>query len=154
QAQRLKVDALAGQFDAVLRNGALFRETWERCGRPVVPNLASAASAVAMGHGILGDDASRAQWLELTSDLIGVHLSLASDAWSPTFDAAVALPRGDFRAAVDRLAADLDDPQTWWHAGQVLYRPWYAALWAEAAVLARLDDAPSRIDRARHAARD
>ena len=154
QAQRLKVDALAGQFDAVLYGESLFRDSWERCGRPVVPYLASSASAVAMVHGILGDDAGRAEWLELTRDLLGVNPGVASKAWAPTFDAVVALHRGDFRAAVDRLATDLDDPETWWHAGQILYRPWYAALWAEAAVLGRLDDALSRIDRARHAARD
>ena len=34
------------------------------------------------------------------------------------------------------------------------WRPWYAAVWVEAAVLAHHDDAPTRIDRARHAARD
>ena len=33
------------------------------------------------------------------------------------------------------------------------WRPWYAAVWVEAAVLAH-HDAPTRIDRARHAARD
>ena len=35
-----------------------------------------------------------------------------------------------------------------------MYRPWYAAMWAEAAVLGHHDDALTRIDRARHAARD
>ena len=35
-----------------------------------------------------------------------------------------------------------------------MYRPWYAAMWAEAAVLGPHDDALTRIDRARHAARD
>jgi hypothetical protein len=64
QAQRLKVDALAGQFDAVLHDESLFRDSWDRCGRPVVPNLASSASAVAMVHGILGDDVSRVEWLK------------------------------------------------------------------------------------------
>jgi hypothetical protein len=153
-ARRLKVDALAGHFDAVLRDERLFRDSWERCGRPVVPNLASSPSAVAMVHGILGDDTGRAEWLQLTNDLLGVNASLAAKAWAPTFDAIVALHRGDFRAALDRLAADLDDPETWWHAGQIMYQPWYAAVWAEAAVLGQLDDALSRIDRARHAARD
>jgi hypothetical protein len=33
-------------------------------------------------------------------------------------------------------------------------RPWYAALWAEAAVLDHRDDASARIERSRHAARD
>jgi hypothetical protein len=153
-APRLKVDALAGHFDAVLRDAQVFRDSWERCGRPVVPNLASSPSAVAMVYGILGDDAGRAEWLRLTKDLLGTGEGLASRAWAPTFDAAVALHRGDIRAALDCLAADLDDAATWWHAGQILYRPWYAAVWAEAAVLGRRDDALSRIDRARHAARD
>ena len=153
-ARRLKVDALAGHFDAVLRNGQLFRDSWERCGRPVVPNLASSPSAVAMVHGILGDDAGRAEWLELTKDLLGASAGLASKAWAPTFDAIVDLHRGNFAAAVGRLAADLDDPETWWHAGQIMYRPWYAALWAEAAVLDHHSEAAARIGRSRHAARD
>jgi predicted ATPase/DNA-binding CsgD family transcriptional regulator len=153
-AARLKVDALAGHFDAVLRDAPVFRDSWERCGRPAVPNLASSSGAVAMVYGILGDDAGRAEWLRLTKDLIGTTETLAAKAWAPTFDAILALHRGDIRAAVDRLAADLDDPQTWWHAGQIKFRPWYAAVWAEAAVLAHHDDALSRIDRARHAARD
>jgi hypothetical protein len=108
-SRRLKVDALAGHFDAVLRDERLFRDSWERCGRPVVPNLASSPSAIAMVHGILGDDAGRAEWLEITKDLLGVNPSLGSKAWAPTFDAIVALHRGDFPAAVGRLAADLDD---------------------------------------------
>jgi hypothetical protein len=151
-ARRLELDALAGHFDAVLGDEQLFRESWERSGRPLVSNLASSASAVAMVHGILGDDTGRAEWLQLADDLLGVPF-MSSKAWAPTFDAVVALHRGDFQAAVDRLAADLDDPETWWHGGQIMYRPWYAAVWAEAAVLGRLDDAPSRIDRARHATR-
>ena len=117
-ARRLKVDALAGHFDAVLRDEQLFRDSWERCGRPVVPDLASSSSAVAMVHGILGDDTGRAEWLQLTKDLLGVNASPGSKAWAPTFDAVVALHRGDFPAAVDRLAADLDDPETWWHGGR------------------------------------
>ena len=107
-----------------------------------------------MVHGILGDDTGRAEWLQLTEDLLGVNEPPSSKAWAPTFDAVVALHRGDFQAALDRLAADLDDPETWWQAGQIMYRPWYAAMWAEAAVLGHHDDALTRIDRARHAARD
>jgi hypothetical protein len=34
------------------------------------------------------------------------------------------------------------------------YRPWYAALWAEAAVLGRHPGAAARVERSRHAARD
>ena len=39
-SRRLLVDALAGQFDDVVRTGERFRIGWERAGRPVAPNLA------------------------------------------------------------------------------------------------------------------
>jgi hypothetical protein len=106
-----------------------------------------------MVHGILGDDGLRAAWAQVADHLLGVGPRLSSLAWMPTFDAVVDLHRGEFGAAVEHLAVDLDDPVTWWHAGQTLYRPWYAAVWAEAAVLAGRDDAPARIERARDAAR-
>jgi hypothetical protein len=75
-------------------------------------------------------------------------------AYVRTFDAIVALHAGDAVAALGHLAVDLEDPDTWWHGGQRVYRPWYAALWAEAAVLAEHDDASHRIEAARYAARD
>ena len=152
-ARRLKVDAFAGHFDAVLREAAHFRNSWERLGGPVVPNLASSAGAVAMVHGILGHQEMRAHWLSLVDDLNGGQPTITTRAWAPTFDALVALHRGEFRTAYDGLTLDLDDPEMWWHAGQVLYRPWYAAAWAEAAVLDGRPDAHARIERARHAAR-
>jgi hypothetical protein len=36
----------------------------------------------------------------------------------------------------------------------MLWRPWYAALWVEAAVLGKHRDASERIERGHHAARD
>jgi predicted ATPase/DNA-binding CsgD family transcriptional regulator len=153
-ARRLKVDAFAGHFDDVLRDAERFRITWERDGRPVVPNLGSSAGAVAMVHGILGDDAGREDWLRLTWDILGDSVGVSAVAWMPTFDAMVALHRGDADAAGDHLAADLDDQDSWWHAGMRMYRPWYAALWAEAAVLGHRADTADRIGRARHATRD
>jgi hypothetical protein len=153
-ARRLKVNAIAGRFDDVLRDASRFRTSWERDGRPVVPNLAQCACAVAMVHGILGDGAGRAEWAQITDDLLGGQLSPNRFAWQSTFDAIVELHRGDVAVALTRLEVDIDDPETWWHAGQTMYRPWYAALWAEAAVLARRDDAGDRITRARGATRD
>jgi len=155
-ARRLKVDALAGAFDDVVRNGERFRLGWERAGRPVAPNLGPSAHAVAMVHGIIGDDARRAEWLRITIDL-GVaseRLAGCTTGWAPSFDALLALHRDDPGAAVDRLSADLDDAQVWVRMGIGLWRPWYAALWAEAAVLDHHPDAAARIDRSRHAARD
>src|SRR5262249_56225663 len=59
-SRRLLVDALAGHFDDVVRAGERFRASWERAGRPVAPNLARAPYAVAMVHGMRGDDERRA----------------------------------------------------------------------------------------------
>jgi hypothetical protein len=106
-----------------------------------------------MVHGILGDDEARADWLQVAYGLNGDQVTITMRDWAPTFDAVVALHRGEFHAAADRLAIDLGDPESWWHAGQIIYRPWYAAVWAEAAVLARLPDAEVRIRAARQAAR-
>jgi hypothetical protein len=76
------------------------------------------------------------------------------NGFAATFDALLALHRSDLPEAECRLAADIDDPAVFgdWNSG--LWRPWYAALWAEAAVLAGHPDAAERIGRSRHAARD
>jgi hypothetical protein len=66
--------------------------------------------------------------------------------YGPTFDAIVQLHVGDVDAAVARLAVDPDRLRTWF-SGE--WRPWYAALWAEAAVLAGRPDTAERIERAR-----
>ncbi len=153
-ARRLMVDALTGTFDDVVRNGERFRVGWERAGRPVASDLAKAASAVAMVHGMLGDDERRAEWLQITVDLgVGTDcLRGCTTGWAPTFDALLALHRDDPGAALERLSADLDDPQTWtWSS--MLWRPWYAAFGAEAAALDRRPDAGTRIERSRHAVR-
>jgi predicted ATPase/DNA-binding CsgD family transcriptional regulator len=155
-SRRLLVDALAGHFDNVVRTGERFRASWERAGRPVAPNLARAPYAVAMVHGMRGDDERRAAWVRLTIDLAGDPERLAGcrRGWPPVFDGMLALHSNDPAAAVRRLAADIDDPelsQSWDFAP---WRPWYAALWAEAAVLGRYPDATARVERSRHAARD
>jgi hypothetical protein len=53
-----------------------------------------------------------------------------------------------------RLAVDPDDPEMFHAIASWEYRPWYAALWAEAAVLDHHPSAAARIERSRHAARD
>jgi predicted ATPase/DNA-binding CsgD family transcriptional regulator len=153
--RRLFVDALAGHFDDVVRTGERFRTGWERAGRPAASNLARGAYAVAMVHGIRGDDDRRAQWVRLTVDL-GVdpeQLTGVVLGWPPVFDGLLALHRDDAASAVRRLAADIDTPELFRYIGAGPWRPWYAALWAEAAVLAHRDDAAARIERSRHAAR-
>lgn len=155
-ARRLKVDALAGRFDDAVRGGERFLQAWQRAGRPVAGGLGSSTYAVAMVHGMLGDDERRAEWLHVTVDL-GVdpaRLVGCGTGWAPTFDALLALHRDDPGAALERLAADLDDQELWRMFTPGMWKPWYAALWAEAAVLSDHPDATARLARSRQAARD
>jgi hypothetical protein len=154
--RRLMVDALAGRFDDVVQTGELFRIGWERAGRPVATALCRAAYAVAMVYGMRGDEERREAWVRVTIDTGTASLDVGGwgYGWAATFDALLALHRGDLLEAERRLAADIDDPAVFgdWNSGH--WRPWYAALWAEAAVLAGRPDAAERIRRSRHAARD
>jgi hypothetical protein len=152
-SRRLLVDALAGRFDDVVRTGERFRLGWERAGRPVAPNLARSSYAVAMVHGMRGDDERRAAWVRLTVDL-GVDAEGSRRGWPAVFDGLLALHRDDSATAARILASDIDDPELFRPLGSRPWRPWYAALWAEAAVLDHHPDAADRIVRGRRAARD
>jgi predicted ATPase/DNA-binding CsgD family transcriptional regulator len=147
-ARRIKVDAMAGDLDAVVAAAERFRRGWEQAGRPVASNLAGAALAVAMVHGLRGDEEQRAEWRDRTIaiGMTAERLESPLSGYGPTFDAIVQLHVGDVDAAVDRLAVDPDRLRDWF-SGE--WRPWYAALWAEAAVLAGRVDAAERIERAR-----
>jgi predicted ATPase/DNA-binding CsgD family transcriptional regulator len=147
-ARRIKVDAMAGDLDAVVAAAERFRRGWEQAGRPVASNLAGAALAVAMVHGLRGDEEQRAEWRDRTIaiGMTAERLESPLSGYGPTFDAIVQLHVGDVDAAVDRLAVDPDRLRDWF-SGE--WRPWYAALWAEAAVLAGRVDATERIERAR-----
>jgi hypothetical protein len=70
------------------------------------------------------------------------------------FDGLLALHRGDPSEAARRVSGDIDDPELFRALASMQWRPWYAALWAEAAVLDHHPDASARIVRSRHAARD
>ena len=147
-SRRMRVEVLAGEIDRVLADGERFRRGWEWAGRPVNGSLASGAYAVAMAHGLRGDDDARAEWLDITIEL-GLdkgRLEGCYTGYGPTFDAIVALHRGRADEAMDRLAEDPAGFNTW-YTGE--WRPWYAALHAEAAVLAGHDSAAERIERAR-----
>jgi predicted ATPase/DNA-binding CsgD family transcriptional regulator len=153
--RRIIVDALSGRFGDAIHNAERFRMGWERGGRQAAPGLAKGAYSAAMVHGMLGHDEQRALWRQITLDL-GVtaeHLDGVATGWAPTFDALLALHRGAPGMALNRLNADVDD-SLMRTCPAIDWRPWYAAAWVEAAVLAHHNDALARIDRARHAARD
>jgi predicted ATPase/DNA-binding CsgD family transcriptional regulator len=153
--RRLLVGALAGHFDDVVRTGERFRTGWERAGRPVARNLARGAYAVAMVHGMRGDDDRRAAFVRLATDL-GVDLTQPAVhlGWPPVFDGLLALHRDDHAEALRRLAADVDSVELTRYVGAGPWLAWYAALWAEAAVLAHHPDAVARVERSRRAVRD
>jgi hypothetical protein len=87
-----------------------------------------AAAAVAMIHGLRGDDDTRAEWLAVFDEL-GVPRE-RSGRYGPTFEAIVLLHHGRAGAAMDALAAEPDELGKWvtW-----MWSHWYAALRAEAA---------------------
>ena len=122
----------------------------------MAPNLAGKSYAVAMLHGMRGDDGRRAAWVRLTIDLGADPEQLAGCllGWPSVFDGLLALHRDHPAGAMRRLAVDIDDPELYRAIGSWEYRPWYAALWAEAAVLDHHPGAAARVERSRHAARD
>jgi hypothetical protein len=103
-----------------------------------------AAAAVAMIHGLRGDHDTRAEWLAIVDQLL--DRPERSAGYGPTFDAVVLLHHGQARRAMERLATDPDQLRSW-NTG--IWRQWYAALHAEAAVLAGHPDAGGRLAAAR-----
>ena len=67
--------------------------------------------------------------------------------WAPTLDAWLLLHRGQPDAALAVLIVDVDHP-LWAGWATALWRPWYAAAWAEASALASVPHLEERLDRA------
>ena len=155
-ARRIKVDAMAGEFDAALVRGERFLQAWERAGRPVSGTLNVTAYAMAMVHGLRGEQAQRARWVDVATMLTpdpgrsGIGLR----GWAMAFDALLALERDQAGLALARLSATLDDQTVWNNSASIMWQPWYAGLWAEAAVLAGHPDAASRVQQAVVATRE
>ncbi|MFB8278918.1 ATP-binding protein [Nocardia colli] len=140
----LVVDALAGNLDEVLTASGRFLDAWELSGRPYAPGLAPAAAAVAMTHGLRGDDVARAEWLSIVEILAGT--SDYRSAYRAVFDAIVLLDRDRPEQALAELSTEpdaLDERAIW------IWRHWYVALRAEAAALAGHRDARGLVAAAR-----
>ncbi|MGH8877239.1 MAG: hypothetical protein ACRD0P_07865, partial [Stackebrandtia sp.] len=140
----LTADALAGNMDDVLAASERFREAWERTGRLRAPRLGATAAAVAMTHGLRGDDAARAQWLGIAERLGSTPDR--SVVYGAVFDGLVHLHYGNADAALAGLSAEPEDVWKWvtW-----IWLHWYVALRAEATVLAGDPAAAERLTRAR-----
>lgn len=126
----LMADALAGHATDVIAASGRFLDGWTQAGRPPARNFGPVAAAVAMIHGLRGDQAAQAEWLAIL-DQLGVTPADRA-GYSPTFEAITLLHHGQSTLALDRL----DTP---WLTGILLH--WHIALRAEAAVLAGHPDA-------------
>jgi predicted ATPase/DNA-binding CsgD family transcriptional regulator len=150
-ARLIVVATLAGDWDEVLVLAGQFREGWERAGRPRAGNLTRSAYAAATVYGLRGDDDARAAWLEVVDALATPGRTLSTMHFNEFFDALLLLHRGQGEAAMRLLLAPPEELRTWVSG---MWRPWYAALWAEAAVVTGHPDAAGRIRRARLATWD
>lgn len=142
----LIADALAGRADEVRTASERFLDAWTLTGRPHAPNLATAAAAVALTHGLSGDDQARKDWLAIV-DALGVTPDHKA-AYNAVFNALVLLHHDRPAEALAELAtdpADLDERTLW------VWSHWYLALRAEAAVLAGDPKAPEYLETARTA---
>jgi hypothetical protein len=141
------VGLLTGEWDVALEQAEVFAAGWERAGRPVAGNLRTAPYAAATIHALRGDDTARAGWMRIVEALVTPGRPLSTLRLSNYFDALPLVHRG---LTAEALAVLHDEPENLTADYNGMWRPWYAALWAEAAVLAGLPDAEDRVRRARH----
>ena len=155
-ARRLQVDLLSGNLTGAVRRGDSFLASWERAGRHRAPTLAVGTYSLAVVHGLLGDDSELEAWRAVTEHLRGDSITPTdgpSVGWAPTLDAWLSLHRDQPHAALELLAADLDDPQWGRRPPWLMWRPWYAAAQAEAAALSGSPDLGPLLTRATVATR-
>ncbi|CAN3980309.1 Transcriptional regulator, LuxR family [Kitasatospora purpeofusca] len=142
----LVADAFAGQEEDVLAGGARFLEAWEQGGRPRSFSLGPAAAAVAMVHGLRGDDGARASWLAVAGRA-GTEEE-HRHGYGAVFDATVLLDRGEAGAALERISPA---PEEVWKWVSWVWLHWYAAVRVEASVLSGHPEARERLAEARAA---
>ena len=154
--RRLGVDAMVGDFDAAVLHAELFEQDWRQAGRPVAGNLAVGAYAAAMVFGFLGQETNRTRWIEITRSLLQPRperLDAPENIWASLFDGMLALHRGEADRAAELLSIVPDPDAARGHVFHPLWLPWYAAAWAEAAVLTAHPDVDERLRQATDAAR-
>ncbi|WP_216853694.1 LuxR C-terminal-related transcriptional regulator [Phytoactinopolyspora halotolerans] len=143
-SQLIMADALAGYGNDVIASSGQFLDGWTQAGRPRGHTFGPVAAAVAMIHGLCGDEAARAEWLAVV-DQLGVSDADRS-GYAPTFDAITLLHHGQATLALERLDTRSGEANLW-RLGILLH--WHVALRAEAAVLAGHPDAGDHLAAAR-----
>ncbi|WP_375388942.1 LuxR C-terminal-related transcriptional regulator [uncultured Amnibacterium sp.] len=137
---------LVGEWRQVTALAPAFLDGWTRAGRPRAGNLTIGSQAAASAYAMQGDDASAARWRELVGRIRSPGLGVKDYLALSYMYALVAVHRGAWDEALALLQTAPDGVRTWQNG---MWRPWYASLWAEAAVLAGAPDAASRITAAR-----
>ncbi|MGW0068095.1 ATP-binding protein [Streptosporangium sandarakinum] len=129
--------ALTGEFDEALRRAAGMWDGWERAGGPVAGWMSPAVAAVALVHGLRGDDHRYRFWRARATQVSGGprnHATFAAFA-----DARVAVHSGRFGGAADLVGLVFTD------FPQGRYQTYARAAGAELAVAAGLPDAAERL---------
>jgi predicted ATPase len=155
-ARRFQVDVLTGDLTGAIERGERFLASWQQAGRHRAGTLAVGTYALALVHGLVGDDEQRVVWRSVTEQLLeGPVMPDVEPAigWAPTFDAWLLLDRDRPDEALKLLRADLDDASWRKSTTAQMWRPWYAAASAEAAVLAGSPDRERRLNAAAVATR-
>jgi len=145
-ARLLVVSVLAGDLDEAHRLAEAYLDAWQRAGRPRIGSLSRGAYAAATLYGLRGDYTMRETWLEVVGAISTSGPWLRYIHFGEFFDALLWLHKGDGDRAVRELTSPPEEFRDW-NSG--MWRPWYAALWAEAAVLTGHRDAEMRVERAR-----
>ncbi|WP_432936929.1 LuxR C-terminal-related transcriptional regulator [Kribbella sp. CA-253562] len=140
----LVADAFAGAVDQVLSGSVRFLDGWRRAGSPAGSSLGPAVAAVAMVHGLRGDDDARREWQEVL-DQLGTSPD-RTYGYGAVFDTMLLLHQGRVAEALERIEPD---PRQVWRWVTWIWHHWYVALRAEAAVLAGSPDAQDRLTEAR-----
>ena len=145
-ARLIVVAVLAGDWDEAVTLAEWYREGWERAGRPRAGNLMRGAYAAATVFGLRGDAEARSAWLDIVDALTTREWPVSRIHVGEFFDALLFLHQGRPGRAMRRLVTS---PETFGHWYDGMWRPWYAALWVEAAVLIGRDGSAEQIERAR-----
>ncbi|MEU8343336.1 LuxR C-terminal-related transcriptional regulator [Spirillospora sp. NPDC048832] len=141
---QLVADALAGDVPGVLGGAVRFLDAWRRGGGPVRADLDPAVTAVAMVHGLRGDEDARREWDAVLEEFDASPSRL--HGYGAVFDAMLLLHRGQAADALERLAPE---PGEVWRWVTWTWLHWYVALRAEATVLAGAPGARPRLAEAR-----
>ncbi|MFF0309654.1 ATP-binding protein [Streptosporangium sp. NPDC004379] len=129
--------ALTGEFDEALRRADGMWDGWERAGGPVAGWMSPAVAAVALVHGLRGDDHRYRFWRARATQVSGGprnHATFAAFA-----DARVAVHTGRFGGAAGLVELVFTD------FPQGRYQTYARAAGAELAVAAGLPDAAERL---------